>query len=236
MMKEMDSGYNSCIQTFKSPHSLTPNGELLLMTQNKVAEILLDLGCVQFNFDELFTYTSGIKSPIYTNCRLIISYPEERKIIADLMAKYIKHIIPNYKDYLICGLISAGVPHAAWVAEILKIGLTYKREERKDYGLRTLIEGKKIKNIPMIIIEDHITTGSSIIREAKGLREEGGIVSHAFSIFTYNLKKSEEISKQNGLTFHSLCSIGVLLDLAVKRKKITIEQKNKVLQWRDGQI
>ena len=206
-----------------------------LFNSCKIAEILLNLDCVKFNFKELFTYSSGIKSPIYTNCRLIISYPKERKIIADLISECIKDFIPNYKNYLLCGLASAGVPHAAWVAEILQIGLTYKRDERKDYGLKTLIEGKNIKNIPVIIIEDHITTGGSIIREAEGLRKEGGIVEHAFSIFTYNLKKSEELSKKYGLAFHSLCSLDILLDIAAEKKKITIEQKNKLLRWRDEQ-
>ena len=136
---------------------------------------------------------------------------------------------------MICGLVSAGVPHAAWVSEILQIGLTYKRDERKDYGLKTLIEGRKVENIPIIIIEDHITTGNSIIREAEGLRDEGGVVKHAFSIFTYNLKKSEELSKKHGIVFHSLCYLDTLLNLAIERKKITIEEKNKVLQWRDAQ-
>lgn len=212
--------------------------ETLIMTQNnrnKIAEILLDLNCIQFNFNELFTYTSGIKSPIYTNCRLLISYPDERKTIADLMAKEIKKIIPNYKDYLICGTASAGVPHAAWVSDILKIGLTYKRDERKGYGLKTLIEGKNIKNIPMIIIEDHITTGNSVIREAQGLREEGGIVEHCFSIFTYNLKESKELARKNGLIFHSLCTLDALLEIGVEKEKITIEEKERILKWRDEQ-
>ena len=205
------------------------------MTPNKIAEILLDLNCVQFNFKELFTYSSGIKSPVYTNCRLIISYPKERIIIAKSISEKIKGIIPDYKDYLICGLASAGVPHAAWVSEILQIGLTYKRDERKGYGLKTLIEGKNVKNIPTIIIEDHITTGNSILKEANALREEGATVNHCFSIFTYNLKKSEELSKKNDLVFHSLCTLDILLDIAVERKTITIEEKNKVLDWRDKQ-
>jgi len=198
--------------------------------EKQVAEILLDLKCVVFNFKDFFTYTSGMKSPIYTNCRLLISYPKEREQIAQWLAELIKSKVKIDKNTLICGSASAGIPHAAWVSEYLKIGMIYARDKQKEYGLCKIIEGKDIKKLPVIIVEDHITTGKSIVEEVKNIRNECGTVEYAFSIFSYNLEIAKEKLEQTNIKAFSLCNIDTLLDIAIERKDITKEQKDDVLR------
>lgn len=200
-----------------------------MTVEKQVAEILLDLKCVDFNFNELFTYTSGMKSPIYTNCRLLISYPEERDKISGWMANLIKDNVKLNKNTLICGLASAGIPHAAWVAEKLNIGMVYARDKPKEHGLRKIIEGRNVQTLPIVIVEDHITTGKSILEEANALRTQGGTVEYAFSIFTYKLKIANDKLQSAGIKSYSLCDIDVLLDLALKRGNITEKQKNDII-------
>ncbi|MCK5281959.1 MAG: orotate phosphoribosyltransferase [Nanoarchaeota archaeon] len=197
----------------------------------RVAKILLSLKCVDINFNNLFTYASGKKSPIYTNCRLIISYPKERDEISGFLSKAIKEKVTDIStDTMICGMASAGIPHSSWVAERLNLGMVYARQERKDHGLKKIIEGKEIDTLPVIIVEDHITTAGSLADEVKELRKEGAEVKYAFSIFTYNLQKAKDAIKDMDIQLFSLCDIDTLLDVAVQDGQINLQQKDEVLK------
>lgn len=132
---------------------------------------LLKIQAVQINPDEFFTWTSGIKSPIYCDNRLTMSYPEIRRKITGAFLQMIEEM--DVRPDFIAGCATAGIPHAAWLAEKLDLPLVYVRSERKAHGKKNQIEGTFRKGQRAIVIEDLISTGTSSIETALALRKEG---------------------------------------------------------------
>ena len=149
--------------------------------QNKVAQILIDIESVRFSFDKPFTLTSGLKSPVYVDCRKIISYVNERSIILNCAIEYFKENKIEFE--ILAGGETAGIPYAAFFSQILKKPMIYIRKKPKGFGKNQQIEGNYIKNQKAILIEDLATDGGSKIIFVKALREANLKVSDIFVVF-----------------------------------------------------
>ncbi|MEK7616454.1 MAG: orotate phosphoribosyltransferase [Patescibacteria group bacterium] len=195
----------------------------------KVAKILLGLNAVSLNTKKLFKFASGILSPVYTDCRVLMAYPNFRREIRDY---YIQAIQNSNVDFeVVAGTATAGIPHAAWIADKLNLPMVYVRGKAKDHGKENLMEGIIKKGQKAIVIEDLISTGDSAINSVAAVRAAGGEITHVFSIITYGLKKADENFKENNLKLVSLTSFSVLVQLAEKLNYIRSKDVKVILDW-----
>lgn len=199
--------------------------------QNKVARALLEIEAVQIKTDGYFTWTSGIQSPIYCDNRLTMSYPEIRTQIAKAFAEKLVEL--NMTPDVIAGCATAGIPHAAWLADELNVPMAYVRSKPKGHGKGNQIEGKVEIGQKVLVIEDLISTGGSSIDAAKVLREEGADVLGVFAIFTYGLQKAVDRFKQEDLFMDTITNFDHLLDVLREDGKINSEDTSRLLKWRD---
>ncbi len=171
----------------------------------EIAKILIDIKSVNFSFDNHFTLTSGLKSPVYVDCRRIISYVKERELIFKKALNYIKN--NNLNCDLLAGGETAGIPYAAFLADKLNKPMVYIRKKPKGFGINKQIEGNFQKNDNTLLIEDLATDGGSKIIFVNALREAGLKVKDIFVIFYYDIFDfaSSELSKLD-VKIHSLCT------------------------------
>jgi orotate phosphoribosyltransferase len=199
------------------------------MVKKEIAEILLNVGAVELSPEELFTWASGIESPIYCDNRLTMSDPVGRKKIAEGLAGLIRENYPE--TTVIAGTATAGIPHAAWVADILGLPMVYIRSKAKGHGRSRQIEGKVDVADKAVIIEDLISTGGSSLNAAEALRSEGIKVTGIVSIFTYELQSADETFASAGLTYKSLTDFGALTEVAQEKGAISEESISELLDW-----
>ena len=154
--------------------------------ENKIAKHLLDIGAVFLRPTDPFTWASGIKSPIYCDNRLTLSFPAVRNDIEQGLADLIKKTYPECEA--VAGTSTAGIAHAALVANIMGLPMAYVRAGAKDHGRKNQIEGKLLEGQKVVVIEDLISTAGSVIDVVNVLREQGIEVLGIASIFTYNLQ------------------------------------------------
>jgi len=201
------------------------------MNSNDIAKLLLELKAVALNTDVPFRYTSGLLSPIYCDNRLIISDPKKRNIVIDA---FVKHI-PNDID-VIAGVATAGIPHAAWIADRLNKPMVYVRAKTKAHGKQNQIEGRLTKGTSVAVIEDLISTGKSSLEAALALREAGSIVKNCFAIFTYQMPMAEKSFQDASITLTTLSNFTDLIHVAVKENYIDQSQIEILQSWqRDPQ-
>lgn len=199
------------------------------MVKKEIAEILLNVGAVELNPDEPFTWASGIESPIYCDNRLTMSDPVGRKQIAEGLADLIR---TNYPETtIIAGTATAGIPHAAWVADILGLPMVYVRSSAKGHGRSRQIEGKINPGDKAIIVEDLISTGGSSLNAAAALRSEDIEVTGIVSIFTYELNKAVEAFVAEKLTYASLTDFGALIEVSKENGAIDENSISSLLDW-----
>ena len=158
--------------------------------ERTIAKHLLDIEAVALRPNDYFTWTSGIKSPIYCDNRITMSYPKIRREIAAGMSKVIKEKFPEVE--VVAGTATAGIPHAAWVSEVLGLPMIYVRDSAKKHGKTNQIEGRLLEGQRVVIIEDLISTGLSSLKVAKALEEAGAEVLGVVAIFSYELKKAQD--------------------------------------------
>lgn len=201
------------------------------MTLEKtIAKDLLTIEAVSLSPNAPFTWASGIKSPIYCDNRITMSYPKVRREIAQGLADLIK---TNYPDAeVIAGTATAGIPHAAWVADLLDLPMVYIRGKAKEHGKGNQIEGRISPNQKMVIIEDLISTGGSVIEAAVAAKNEGADVIGTAAIFTYELPKGLTNFKENKLSFHTLTNYSTLIDVALEMGSIKAEDITLLKEWK----
>lgn len=199
------------------------------MKPQLVAKLLLKLKAVTLNPAKPFRYASGILSPVYTDCRVIIGYPEERNQIRDLYIEAIKN--SGIEFDIVAGTATAGIPHAAWIAEKLNLPMIYVRGKAKDHGKENLVEGPLEKGQKVIVIEDLVSTGDSSINSVNAIRNLGGEVSHVFSIITYGIGKGADAFKENNLELISLTTFEQVVKEAKNMGYISEEEISIVLDW-----
>ena len=198
--------------------------------ERKLAKELLAIQAVTLRPNDYFTWTSGIKSPIYCDNRITMSYPSIRKEIAAGMVEVIKEKYPAVE--VVAGTATAGIPHAAWVSELLDLPMIYVRDSAKKHGKTNQIEGRVLEGQKVVIIEDLISTGLSSLKVAKALREAGAEVLGVVAIFSYELKKAQDAFEEAGVEYFTLTNYPVLVEEAVAIDYIYQDDVEKLLEWR----
>ncbi len=201
----------------------------MTMRKKEIANVLLNVGAVELSPEELFTWASGIESPIYCDNRLTMSDPVGRKKIAEGLANLIREFYPE--TTIIAGTATAGIPHAAWVADILELPMVYVRSSAKGHGRSRQIEGKVSTGDKAIIIEDLISTGGSSLNAAAALRSEKVDVTGIVSIFTYELNKADEAFASVELSYKSLTDFGALIEASKEKGAINDQAIEELLAW-----
>jgi orotate phosphoribosyltransferase len=194
-----------------------------------IAEKLLEINAVALKPTDPFTWTSGMRSPIYCDNRLTLSYPEVRREIAAGLKKLILEHFPEAE--VIAGTATAGIPHAAWVSELMDLPMCYVRSKAKEHGKGNQIEGKAEKGQKVVVVEDLISTGGSVITAVQALKEAGCDVLGAVSIFTYGLEKGKELLKQADIPTESLTNFAALVEAAINKGYISQDDQESLLAW-----
>lgn len=198
----------------------------------QIAEALLKIGAVSLRPDQPFTWTSGIISPIYCDNRLTMSYPEIRDRIAEGFAALVRKHHPDAQ--IIAGTATAGIPHAAWVAQKLSLPMIYIRDKAKGHGKQNQIEGAMEPGQKVVVIEDLISTGGSSIKAALAVREAGGEAIGVLAIFSYQLAQATEAFAEKQIQLATLTDYTALIHTAVKLGKVRSEDVELLQSWRQN--
>ena len=196
----------------------------------RVAKALLDIHAVTLNPDQPFTWASGLKSPIYTDNRLTISYPEVRQAIFNGMVEQIK--LHFSAADVIAGTATAGIPHAAWVAQNMELPMIYVRTKPKDHGQGKQIEGVLKEGQKVVVIDDLISTGGSVLNAVRAVNNAGGKVIGVVSVFTYDLPAAELNFMANGLKYYSVTDYMTLIKVAKENNQISTDHLKSLQEWR----
>lgn len=186
----------------------------MTITEEKIAKDLLSIQAVFLKPNDPFTWASGIKSPIYCDNRLTLSAPEVRKDVEAGLAEIVKEKFPEAE--ILMGTSTAGIAHAAITATILDMPMGYVRSGHKDHGRQNQIEGKLEKGQKVVVIEDLISTGGSVLEVVDVLREAGADVLGVASIFTYGMQKGIDRLKKANVTNYSLSNFNTLVGVAAE--------------------
>lgn len=196
------------------------------ITKEIIAKDLLSIKAVFLKPQDPFTWASGIKSPIYCDNRLTLSFPSVRSDVENGLAEAVKKYYPD-ADVLM-GTSTAGIAHAAITATILDMPMGYVRSGHKDHGRQNQIEGKLEKGQKVVVIEDLISTGGSVLEVVDVLREAGAEVLGIVSIFTYGLQKGIDRLAAANVENHSLSDFGTLVKVAAEEGYIKPEEVEKL--------
>lgn len=203
------------------------------MKLNKIiARDLLKIGAVFFRPDDPFTWASGIKSPVYCDNRLTLTAPDVRNDVENGLAEIIKN---NYPDAeVLMGTSTAGIAHAAIVGHIMGLPMGYVRSSVKDHGRQNQIEGKLLPNQKVVVVEDLISTGGSVLDVVNALREAGADVLGVVSIFTYGMKKGLERLAEANVKNVSLTDFDCIAETASEEGYIKPEDIRRLIAFRNN--
>ncbi|HFI0293032.1 TPA: orotate phosphoribosyltransferase [Streptococcus suis] len=179
---------------------------------SKIASHLLDIKAVYLRPDKPFTWASGIKSPIYTDNRITLSYPDTRDVIETGFVEVIKEAYPEVE--VIAGTATAGIPHGAIIADRMNLPFAYIRSKAKEHGAGNQVEGRIVKGQKMVVVEDLISTGGSVLDAVAVAEREGAKVLGVVAIFTYQLPKAEQNFDNAGVELVTLCDYSELIKVA----------------------
>lgn len=197
-----------------------------------ISKDLLSIGAVFLRPEQPFTWASGIKSPVYCDNRLTLTAPAVRDDIENGLAKLVKDNFPDAE--VLMGTSTAGIAHAAIVGHILKMPMGYVRSGHKDHGRGNRIEGRLEKGQKVVVVEDLISTGGSVIEVVKALREAGAEVLGVVSIYTYGMKKGIERLKAANVKNVSLTDFDTTVKVAAETGYIKSEDKERLIKFRDN--
>lgn len=193
----------------------------------RIAEFLLSIGAVRLSPDEPFTWTSGIKSPIYCDNRMIYSHPEARNFVVDALASRVRSL--HVPVDVVAGTATAAIGWAALVADRLKLPFVYVRAKAKEHGAKKRIEGDLKQGKHVVVVEDLLSTAGSSMSTVQALRDEGQCtVSDVISIFTYDFLTAREAAMEHKVMLHPLSSIGILVKVAQDQDRISADQAELV--------
>ena len=201
-------------------------------TKTLIAKDLLKIKAVFFRPEEPFTWASGIKSPVYCDNRLTLTAPEVRLDVENGLAELIRMHFPEAE--VLMGTSTAGIAHAAITAHLMNLPMGYVRSGAKDHGRQNQIEGKLEPGAKVVVVEDLISTGGSVIEVVNVLREAGADVLGVVSIFTYGMKKGLERLAEANVTNHSLTNFDVIADVAAEEGYIKPEDVARLIAFRNN--
>ena len=196
----------------------------------RVAEHLLDVQAVRFAPDKPFTLASGLLAPVYCDNRLLLSSPAARRTVRD-------GFVHVWKEHgldadVITGTATAGIPHAAWLADILEMPMAYARAQSKDHGRRCRIEGGSIAGRTTIVVEDLISTGGSSCAVVEALRDAGAEVQAVLAIFSHGFAAARQNFEKAKVPLYVLTGLDVLLAAAQERETLSEAAVQTILDWR----
>ena len=200
--------------------------------EKQIAGALLSIGAVFLRPEEPFTWASGIKSPIYCDNRLTLTAPEVRDQVENGLMEVIRREYPAVE--VLMGTSTAGIAHAAIVAHMMHLPMGYVRGGNKDHGRQNRIEGKLEKGQKVVVVEDLISTGGSVIDVVEALREAGAEVLGIASIFTYGMPKGLDRLAAAGVKNVSLSNFDVLVQVAAEKGYIRPEQVERLIRFRNN--
>ena len=200
--------------------------------QTLIAKDLLSIQAVFFRPEEPFTWASGIKSPVYCDNRLTLTAPAVRNDVENALAETIRREYPAVE--VLMGTSTAGIAHAAIVGPIMGLPMGYVRSGSKDHGRQNQIEGRLEKGQKVVVVEDLISTGGSVIEVVNVLREAGADVLGVVSIFTYGMKKGLERLAAAEVKNVSLTNFDVIAQVAAEEKYIKPEDIARLIAFRDN--
>ena len=199
----------------------------------EIARDLLKIKAVYLKPEEPFTWASGIKSPIYTDNRVTLAYPGTRTLIEDGFVKKIRAEFPDVE--VIAGTATAGIPHGAIIADKMNLPFAYIRSKPKDHGAGNQIEGRVAPGQKMVVIEDLISTGGSVLDAIAAAKREGADVIGAAAIFTYELPKAEKNFNEAGVKLVTLSNYTELIYLAEQEGYINAEGLALLKRFKEDQ-
>ena len=193
----------------------------------RIAEYLLSIGAVKLATDPPFTWTSGLKAPIYCDNRMIYSHPDARDFVVEALAERVKNL--HIPADVIAGTATAAIGWGALVADRLKLPFVYVRSKPKEHGAKKLIEGDLKPGKHVVVVEDLISTAKSSAATVEALRGEGQcIVTDIVSIFSYELVSGREKARELKVKLHPLTTITTLVEVALKEERITEHQASQI--------
>lgn len=197
-----------------------------------IAEDLLKIKAVFFRPDEPFTWASGIKSPVYCDNRLTLTAPEVRTHVEEGLASLIRTYYPGAE--VLMGTSTAGIAHAAITAHLMNLPMGYVRSGSKDHGRQNQIEGRLEKGQKVVVVEDLISTGGSVLEVVNVLREAGAEVLGIVSIFTYGMQKGLDRLAAADVVNHSLTNFDCIAEVAAKTGYIRPEDVARLIRFRNN--
>ena len=197
----------------------------------EIAEVLLSIGAVLINVAEPFTYASGIRSPIYTDNRLIMSHPRERRVVIEKIAQRLTAEIGVGAVDAIAGVATGGIPFAAWLADRLDLPMVYVRDAPKGHGRGHQVEGDLRPGQRVVVVEEMVTTGGSALRAVDGLREAGAEIAGCTVIFTYESPAAARAFTHAKVPLLALCGVSTLLEVATSTGRISRADAGAVRSW-----
>jgi orotate phosphoribosyltransferase len=203
-----------------------------MKTETRIAKHLLEVNAVTLSPKQPYTWASGIKSPIYCDNRITLSYPSVRKDIALALVELIRKYYPDVE--VIAGTATAGIPQACWVADIMNLPMVYIRSKAKEHGKGNQIEGVIHQGQKMVIIEDLISTGGSVLDACDAAKHEGAEVLGVAAIFTYQLLKGINNFDDKGIELHCLSNYSTLIKVATEIGYIKPDEIESLNRWRQN--
>ena len=200
--------------------------------EREIAHDLLSIGAVFLRPDEPFTWASGIKSPIYCDNRLTLTAPAVRTAVEKGLVELIRTHYPDAE--VLMGTSTAGIAHAAIVGHLMDLPMGYVRSGNKDHGRQNRIEGRLDKGEKVVVVEDLISTGGSVLETVEALREAGAEVLGVVSIFTYGMKKGVERMAEAGVKNVSLTNLDTIAQVGAEEGYIAPEDVARLLKFRDN--
>lgn len=200
--------------------------------EREIAKALLEIKAVFFRPDEPFTWASGIKSPVYCDNRLILTAPEQRKTVEQAIADTVKANYPECE--VLMGTSTAGIAHAAIAASILDMPMGYVRSGAKDHGRQNQIEGRLEKGQKVVVVEDLISTGGSVLEVVDVLRKAGAEVLGIVSIFTYGMQKGIDRLSAANVKNVSLTNFDTIAEVAAETGYIKPEDVERLIKFRNN--
>ena len=201
-------------------------------TEKAVAKALLEIKAVFFRPEEPFIWASGIKSPVYCDNRLILTAPKQRVIVEQAIADTVKREYPEAE--VLMGTSTAGIAHAAIAASLLDMPMGYVRSGAKDHGRQNQIEGRLEKGQKVVVIEDLISTGGSVLEVVNVLREAGADVLGIVSIFTYGMQKGIDRMAAANVRNVSLTNFDTIAQVAAEENYIKTEDIERLIRFRNN--
>ncbi len=202
-----------------------------LASSGDIADLLLRINCVQFDFASGFQYASGIVSPIYCDCRRVVSHPHERDLVVNALAELACDSESTEKPQAVAGVASAGIPYGSIVAHLRALPFVYARPKAKAHGMQQTIEGVLHPNDRVVIVEDTISTGRSALQTAQVIRAAGAVPQACVSIMNYCFSSTEAAFARESIPVRSLTTFAELLKAGVRNGQISENNLKSLWDW-----